>query len=118
MKVLNTGQFEIYYQHGLEDFVDKSIKIFDKRYEMLKCLFDDNCEQVEKLKASFFTKREDFENYIKMVSGGITPPNWATGCFYNGEIQTLLNLENIKDVEDKVYTLSHETAHLYIQKLL
>ena len=113
MKTKLTKQFEIHYQHELEDFVNKSIKIFDSKYQQLKDLFGDECEKVDILKASYFTKRENFVEYIKSVSNGKTPPDWATGCFYNGEIQTLLNPNN---TEYHTYTLTHETIHLYIQR--
>ena len=118
MEILNTEQFQIHYQQGLEDFVDKSLNIFDNRKFLLRDLFGEECSQVDKLKVSLFTKREDFVNYIKEVSNGQTPPDWATGCFYNQEIQTLLNINNDKDVKYKIHTLTHETTHLYIQKLI
>lgn len=113
MEILNTQQFEIHYQKGLEDFIDNSLKLFDKRYKILKDLFGEECEQVDKLKASLFTKREDFVEYIKQVSGGKVIPEWAMGCFYNREIQMFIN-----SPETKGHVLTHETAHLYIQKLI
>jgi hypothetical protein len=76
-----------------------------------------NCKEneISILKASFFVKREGFEEYIKKVSKGHTPPSWATGCFYNGEIQVLVNLDN---PEIKMHTLAHETMHVFFEKTI
>lgn len=113
MEIVNTEQFEIHYQEGLEDFVDKSINIFKNREILLKDLFGEECSKVDKLKASLFTNRKDFVDYVKKVSKGKTLPGWAMGCFYNGEIQMCIDAP-----ESKIHVLTHETTHLYIQNLV
>ena len=118
MKEIVTDKFIINFQEGLEEFVDTSLKIVKKQIPLLENLFQVEVSEVGKLKASFFTERKDFVEYIKTVSNGRTPPEWATGCFYNGEIQTLLDINNKEDVKHQTHTLIHEMAHLYIQKLV
>ena len=118
MKEIITDRFVINFQEGLEDFVANSLNIVELKMPILKDLFGKDAEFVGKLKASFFTERKDFVEYIKSISNGKTPPEWATGCFYNGEIQTLLNMKNEEDMKYKIHTLTHEMTHLYIQKLV
>ncbi|MBQ8749163.1 MAG: hypothetical protein IJZ29_01655 [Clostridia bacterium] len=118
MKKIITNRFEINFQEGLEDFIEKSLNIVEVQMPMLQMLFSEEMCCVEQLKASFFTERKEFVEYIKSISGGDTPPEWATGCFYNGEIQTLLNVNDEEDIKYQVHTLIHEMAHLYIQKLV
>ena len=116
MKKTVTDKFIINFQEGLEEFVDISLKVVEKQMPLLENLFLSEVAKVGKLKASFFTERKEFVEYIKSVSNGRTPPEWATGCFYNGEIQTLIDITNHEDLKYKVHTLTHEMTHLYIQK--
>lgn len=113
MKELITNNFIIEYQDGLESFIKDSLNIFDLNFPLIKETFNCNIKEIGKLKAYFFTQRNDFVEYIKFVSDGYTPPSWVTGCFYNGEIQTLVEVDS-----KKIYTLTHEMVHLYIQKLI
>lgn len=118
MEIFENENFIINYTKELENFVEKSVIIAsDKKKIICEIL---NCENnaIGKLKASFFTDRESFTDYIRNVSDGATPPEWATGCFYNGEIQTLVNMNNRDDLQYKTYTLAHEMIHLYIEKFI
>lgn len=117
-KQVVTDKFVINFQEGLEDFVNKSLIVVEEQMPILRNLFFAEFDKIQKLKASFFTQREDFVEYIKSVSNGKTPPEWATGCFYNGEIQTLLNTNNKVDIKHKTHTLMHEMTHLYIKKFI
>lgn len=68
-----------------------------------------------KIKASFLISRDDFIKRIKEVSPNSNPPSWASGCFYGGEIQILLN----KDKLDRAFSnLVHESFHLLFQKFI
>lgn len=116
MKTYVCEDFEIQYQEVLEELVKKSVEIYNNRIEYIKKLFSSSSKEIGKIKAIFFTNREDFVNYIKTVSNGQTPPNWATGCFYNGEIQQLIEEKNEAEILTKAHILLHETIHLYIQK--
>ena len=118
MKELVTKKFILSYQDGLDDFIERSLKIVDERMPLIDSLFDCNEDTTGQLKASFFTKREDFVEYIKSISGEKNFPAWVTGCFYNGEIQTLININDEDDVKFKTHTLTHEMVHLYIEKII
>ena len=118
MKEIITDRFVINFQEGLEEFVDASLNVVEKQMPLLEKLFQLDAFEVGKLKASFFIERKDFVEYIKSISNGETPPEWATGCFYNGEIQTLLNINNEESLKSQVHTLAHEMTHLYIDKLV
>ncbi len=118
MKELVTKKFILSYQDGLDDFIERSLKIVDERMPLIDSLFDCNEDTTGQLKASFFTKREDFVEYIKSISGEKNFPTWVTGCFYNGEIQTLININDEDDVKFKTHTLTHEMVHLYIENTI
>lgn len=116
MKKHEGENFVINYQEGLQDFVLDSLKIWNERKSLLSDLF--GCIIPEKIKASFFVERAKFEEYIKEISNGQTPPSWATGCFYNGEIQTLIDINNPKNYQAKAQTLLHEMVHLHFDRLI
>ena len=111
-----TENFDLNFQDELKGFILTSLDIFESKKKMIINLF--GSELTEKIKASFFTDRPAFVDYIKSISNGNTPPSWATGCFYNGEIQTLVNLNSEEDFSSKEHTLTHETVHLYFEKLI
>ena len=50
-----------------------------------------------------------------MTPNSTLPPNWATGCFYGGEIQVLIDKNN---PYEKFNTLIHETYHLLYNKFI
>ncbi len=70
-----------------------------------------------KIKASFMLNRNDFLERIKTVADNnlSLPPIWATGCFYGGEIQILLDEHNYYE---NFCTLAHETFHLVFNKFI
>jgi len=113
-----TDRFIINFQNGLEEFVSNSLKVVEKQMPILRSLFLLEVENFKKIEASFFTERSEFVGYIKSISNGDIPPKWATGCFYNEGIQTLININDEEDVKYKTHTLMHEMVHLYIQKLV
>lgn len=114
MKNITTKDYIINYEPELEDFVRKTLSHAEKKKIEFYKIF--NCKEtdINILKAIFFVNREDFVNYIKSISND-TPPSWATGCFYNGEIQVLVNINN---PEIKMHTLAHETMHLFFDKTI
>lgn len=109
---LNVEDFIISYPVDLQDYINDSIKIFLKQKEYLKELFNADKKEHIQLKATYFSSHKDFKNYIKKLSGE-TIEDWVTGCFYNGEVQAYINLDNIKSLEFNKGTLLHETIHLY-----
>ncbi len=116
MKQIETKNFILNYQNELENFIQDSLSIFEQKKSLITNLFDN--ELKEKIKASFFVNRKDFVDYIKKISGGCEPPDWATGCFYNNEIQILIDVNNPNEVEFEKHTLTHELVHLYFNNII
>lgn len=115
MKQLKTKDFIIDYDENLQNFIEKTVKHAESKKKEFYRIFDCKDYDIDILHASFFINREDFVEYIKSISNGQTPPSWATGCFYNGEIQVLVDLKN---PEIKMNTLAHETMHLFFDKTI
>ncbi|MBR1890073.1 MAG: hypothetical protein IJ817_00110 [Clostridia bacterium] len=113
-KTKETETFVLQYDEVLEQFIEKSIEIANEKMPIIEKLFNFDKNKIGKIKASFFTKREDFVSYIQSLTNGHTPPVWASGCFYNNEIQTLLDVNNPKKMAYKTHTLIHEYIHLVI----
>ena len=109
LKIKETESFVLQYDSSLEKFIEKSLEIANKKLPTIENLFNCNRNEIGKIKASFFTNREDFVSYIQSITNGHTPPAWASGCFYNNEIQTLLDIYS-------PHTLTHEYTHLVIDK--
>jgi len=111
----------INYEEGLENFVNEAIKITENKINYLHKLFNCTSKDIGKLEVAIFTTREQFVNYIYAITKDrkVKPniPDWATGCFYNGGIQMLVDAKNEKDLDFHKYTPLHETVHLYIKKL-
>ena len=113
MEILKTENYVINYDKQLQDFINRTVFHAENKKKEFCSLFECSENVVGVLKASFFTKREEFVGYIKKISGGDTPPSWATGCFYNNEIQVMVD---VKNPEQKFNTLAHETLHLFFNK--
>ena len=113
-ETLKTEYYEIYFQSKYKEDI---LKILDYSTDRLKknLLFFNKDSYGEIIKASFFDNREDFINKIKNIDSNAEPPKWATGCFYGGEEQILLNKDNIMD---RFLTLAHETCHLLFMKFI
>lgn len=111
-----TQNFIIYYEEELQEFEEQSLLIFERQKPLIFGTF--GCELAEKITAAFFVNRKSFVEHIKAISNGQTPPAWATGCFYNGQVQTLVDLDNKSQFTSKQPTLTHETVHLYFSKLI
>lgn len=106
--------FEIYIPISFKDYGYEVLNYStEKIKEYLK--FFNELEYGERIKGSFFTTRDDFINRIKMINPNANPPIWASGCFYGGEIQVLLDANN---VYNKFWTLAHETFHLLFKKFI
>lgn len=102
--------FPIEYEKDIKEMLEYST---NKLIENLSFFKESSYGEV--IKASFFDKREDFTNRIKSLCSDANPPSWATGCFYGGENQILLD---DKDVKKRFLTLAHESCHLLFFKFV
>ncbi len=118
MKCLKNEDYLINYpeelEHLVKNAVDYSVKKKGENCKIFHCKTAD----IPQLKASIFIDRKKFVDYIKKVSGGQEPPEWATGCFYNGEIQIFANPHNKVETSFLMGTIAHETVHLMFNKLI
>ncbi len=120
MRIYSDENLEIRFDSKLCESVENSIFNFHKGIKFVEELCGCKLREIGKVKASFFTKREDFISCIKakMSIHDELPPEWATGCFYGGESQILVNPHDENDVNRRKYTLLHEAIHLLIQKMI
>ena len=118
MKNLKTKYLSLHYENNLEDFIQNSLNIFNERLKLLQSLFNEGIDNISKMKCSFFTNKNDFTAYINKITNGKKPPNWTTGCFYNDEIQILVDVNNQNQLNRQQYTLIHEYTHLCIKHLI
>lgn len=106
--------FQLYISSTIQDYGNKILEYStNKLLDYLN--FFKKHSYGGKIKASFFVSRKDFINRIKTLCPHANVPNWASGCFYGGEIQILLSPDNLYS---KFYTLAHETFHLLFQKFI
>lgn len=115
MKQLVDTEYVIQYENELESFTKETLAYAkNKRPEFYK-LFHCSQEDIGIIKSSFFCNHDNFISYIESISNGKTPPKWAKGCTYNGEIQIFVEL----DQQDKrMTTLTHETVHMFFNKTI
>ncbi|MBP3619989.1 MAG: hypothetical protein J6J24_04965 [Clostridia bacterium] len=120
MRIYSGENLEIKFDSALCECVEKAVLNFNFGIGRVQSLLGCSAQEIGKVKASFFTKREEFISYIKtkMAPCDELPPDWATGCFYGGESQILINPADEEDVSRRKYTLLHEAIHLYVQKAI
>lgn len=113
-RVLENDFFEILLPNSLENYGNETIEYSTNKLKEFLEFFKEE-SYGKKIKGSFFTVRQDFFNRIKEIAPGANPPSWAQGCFYGGEIQILLNPNNIYA---RFCTLAHESFHLLMNKFV
>ncbi len=111
MENLTKSGYSINFPPELKNLVEDSIENANSNREYLYNLFE--IKEFDTIHASYFSNREDFVNHIKNLSDGLEPPKFASGCFYNNEIQVLVDTTNNFNMKRKIYTLKHETIHLF-----
>ncbi|MDD4275785.1 MAG: hypothetical protein PHO33_02255 [Clostridia bacterium] len=117
-EIIENNDYKINYPTSLKDFVTSIIEYSIDKKQYFCSIFNVKMYDLPQINVSIFTNFNEFENYIKEVSHGATPPKWATGCFYNNEIQILVNLNSAYSMSSKFYTLAHETLHLFFNNFI
>lgn len=102
----------IFDSESKEKFINGVIRYAEEKRVYFNELFECESKDVGQLKAIFFTKREDFVDYIER-NFNRKPAEFAMGCFFGGEAQVLVNMNN---PDSQKYTLAHETLHLYFNR--
>lgn len=114
--VLDSEYIEILIPERFVEFGNRVLDFSTKKVKEYLDFFKEDSYGT-KIKASYFVKREDFLQRIKDIKspGDNMPPSWATGCFYGGETQILMDED---DIEFSFYTLIHEIFHLMFGKFV
>jgi len=113
---ITNDYFEILIPSTLKKFGEEVLNYStDKLKEFLSFFKEESYNK--KIKGAFLINRDDFITRIKEVSApnSSLPPQWATGCFYGGETQILLNENN---PHERFNTLAHESFHLLFSKFV
>lgn len=110
---LKNDYFELLVPEELHEY-GKEILLFstDKIKGFLTFFKEEKCDLI---RGAFLLNRDDFISRIKEVAGEDTnlPPEWATGCFYGGETQILVD---VNEPYIRFNTLIHESFHLLFSK--
>lgn len=106
--------FEIFIPESLKDYGYEVLDYSTNKIKEYLNFFNES-EYGEIIKGAFLISREDFIKRIKMLDSNANPPSWAKGCFYGGETQILLDIDNPYNMFS---TLAHETFHLLFKKFV
>lgn len=112
---ITNDYYEILIPSSLKTFGEEVLNYStDKLKEFLSFFKEESYNK--KIKGAFLVSRADFIARIKEVAdtNSSLPPQWATGCFYGGETQVLLNENN---PYERFNTLAHESFHLLFLNL-
>ena len=115
MQKFENQHYIINYLQELEEFIFKAVKNAEERKDVFEDLFEIDWDLLPKIRASYFISRDEFLKYLKDSFDFVPGPN-AIGCFCNGEIQALVDIETMYQY-NTLFTLAHETVHLFIQEL-
>ena len=113
---ITNDYYEILIPSSLKTFGEEVLNYStDKLKEFLSFFKEESYNK--KIKGAFLVSRADFIARIKEVAdtNSSLPPQWATGCFYGGETQVLLNENN---PYERFNTLAHESFHLLFSKFV
>lgn len=113
--ILENEYFELLIPSSLKEFGQEVLEFSTNKIKDYLDFFHESFG--EKIKGAFLINRDDFIARINEVreDNSSLPPEWATGCFYGGETQILLNKDNLYD---RFLTLVHETFHLLFSKFI
>lgn len=110
---LTNEYYEILIPEYLEEFGFQVLEYSTKKLKEYQEFFK-NETYGEKIKGAFFTNRNDFIVRIKRLDKDAKPPSWSKGCFYGGESQILLDINNL--TYSNFCILAHESFHLLFKK--
>lgn len=112
---INNDYFEILIPSSFKNYGEEVLNYSTDKIKEFLSFFKEQSH--EKIRGAFLINHDDFIDRIKEVSAPNSPlpPKWATGCFYGGEIQILLNANN---PYEKFNTLTHEGFHLLFSKFV
>lgn len=113
---ITNDYFEILIPVALKKYGEEVLNYSTDKLKEFLSFFNEKSYN-KKIKGAFLVNRDDFIDRIKEVSdsNSLLPPKWATGCFYGGETQILIDETN---PYERFNTLAHETFHLLFSKFI
>ncbi len=117
MEKYSDAHFIIDYPDELEQFLKDAISIVNEKIDYINSLFGVE-KSIGQLKVSLFIDRKSFVDYIKTTFNDSNLPDWASGCFYGGGIQILIDINKKSSIEFHKHTLLHEMVHLYFNNTI
>lgn len=113
---ITNDYFEILIPASLKNYGEEALEYSASKIKEFLSFFKKE-RYNKKIKGAFLINYDDFIARIKEVSppNSSLPPKWATGCFYGGETQILINKNN---PYERFNTLAHESFHLLFTKFI
>ena len=115
MKLFQNDFCVINYSESLEELIDKTLEVLNKKIKEYENIFNINIKN--KIVINYFDKLEEFREFIYDIRGERTSlPEYAKGTYDNGMINAYIDI-NLLD--KKIYNASHELFHiLYLKHIL
>lgn len=113
--IIANDYYEILVPSSLKKYGEEVLNYSTDKIKEFLSFFNER--KFKRIKGTFLINHNDFIARIKKVSTSKSslPPKWATGCFYDGEIQILLDENN---PYERFNTLAHESFHLMFSKFI
>ncbi len=115
MKLFQNNFCIINYSESLEELIDKTVEVLNKKIKEYENIFNINIK--DKIVINYFDKLEEFREFIYDIRGERNSlPEYAKGTYDNGMINAYIDI-NLLD--KKIYNASHELFHiLYLKQIL
>lgn len=115
MKLFQNDFCVINYSESLEELIDKTVEVLNKKIKEYENIFNINIK--DKIVINYFDNLEDFREFIYDIRGNRDSlPEYAKGTYDNGMINAYIDI-NLFD--KKIYNASHELFHiLYLKHIL
>ena len=115
MKLFQNDFCVINYSESLEELIDKTLEVLNKKIKEYENIFNINIK--DKIVINYFDNLEEFREFIYDIRGNRDSlPEYAKGTYDNGMINAYIDI-NLLD--KKIYNASHELFHiLYLKHIL
>lgn len=112
MKLFQNDFCVINYSESLEELIDKTLEVLNKKIKEYENIFNINIK--DKIVINYFDNLEEFRQFIYDIRGNRDSlPEYAKGTYDNGMINAYIDI-NLFD--KKIYNASHELFHILFLK--
>ena len=115
MKLFQNNFCIINYSESLEELIDKTVEVLNKKIKEYENIFNINIK--DKIVINYFDKLEEFREFIYGIRGEKNSlPAYAKRTYDNGMTNAYIDINLL---EKKIYNASHELFHiLYLKHIL